>query len=147
VRELREHKRMLMKLESFAMAAVRFNDSRYRRLSVCQLSQFERGSGRCRRCHNSLGLTYIEIILSNPLARLNSRRPIAMRIKVGGIIRRLRSRRGITQAELASLTGIHRTYLSHAERGQVEPSISALIRIVSALGVDKILLRVSSSST
>jgi len=34
VRELREHKRMLMKLESFAMAAaVRFNDSRYRRLS------------------------------------------------------------------------------------------------------------------
>jgi transcriptional regulator with XRE-family HTH domain len=58
----------------------------------------------------------------------------------------LRFRRDITQAELASLTGIHRTYLSRAERGQVMPSIIALLQIARALDVDKLLLRVRSSS-
>jgi DNA-binding XRE family transcriptional regulator len=113
---------------------------------VCQLSQFERGNGHCRRCDHLLG-TYIEIFLSNPPERVNLQRPIAKRSEIGGLIRRLRSRRGITQVELAALTGIHRTYLSRAERGQVVPSVVALIQIVGALGVDKILLRVRSSSS
>jgi transcriptional regulator with XRE-family HTH domain len=51
----------------------------------------------------------------------------------------------MTQATLASLTGIHRTYLSRAERGQVMPSIIALMQIARALGVDKVLLRLHSS--
>jgi DNA-binding XRE family transcriptional regulator len=93
-----------------------------------------------------LGLTYIEIFLSSRPASFNPQHPISVRPEIGGLIRRLRSRRGITQAELAALTGIHRTYLSRAERGQVVPSITALIQIVGALGVDKILLRVRSSS-
>ena len=114
---------------------------------ACQLSQFERGNGKCRRCDHSLGLTYIEIFLSSRPAPIDPRRPTAKRPEIGGLIRRLRSRRGITQAELAALTGIHRTYLSRAERGQVVPSVIALIQIVGALGVDKILLRVRSSSS
>ena len=52
----------------------------------------------------------------------------------------------MTQATLASLTGINRTYLSRAERGKVLPSIVALMQIAHALEVDKILLRVRSSS-
>jgi DNA-binding XRE family transcriptional regulator len=92
-----------------------------------------------------LGLTYIEIFLSNRPAPFKPQRPLAKRSEIGSLIRRLRSRRGITQAELAALTGIHRTYLSRAERGQVVPSVIALIQIVGALGVDKILLRVRSS--
>ncbi|MGA2728449.1 MAG: helix-turn-helix transcriptional regulator [Terracidiphilus sp.] len=71
---------------------------------------------------------------------------IATRKELGGLIRRLRTRCGITQAELAALTGIHRTYLSRAERGQVMPSVVALMQIASALGVDKLLLRLRSSS-
>lgn len=43
--------------------------------------------------------------------------------------------------------GIHRAYLSRAERGQVLPSVIALIQIFGALGVDKILLRVHGFST
>ncbi len=112
---------------------------------VCQLSQFEGGNGKCRRCHQSLGIAYIELFLSN-LPCLDSQRSIAMRKEVGLLIRRLRSRSGLTQAALASLTGIHRTYLSRAERGQVMPSVIALMRIAGALGVEKILLRVSSPS-
>ena len=113
---------------------------------VCQLSQFERGNSKCRRCHHSLGITYIELSISNTLDRLDSQFLNSVRREVGELIRRLRSRRGMTQAALASLTGIHRTYLSRAERGQVMPSIIALMRIAGSLGVDKIPLRVRSSS-
>ena len=111
---------------------------------ICQLKQFERGNGKCRRCQRSLGVTYIEINLPSSLAHLSSQRVVTIRKEVGGLIRRLRSRREITQAALASLTGIHRTYLSRAERGQVMPSIIALMQIARALEVDKILLRVRS---
>src|ERR1700731_393874 len=115
--------------------------------SGCQLSQFERGNARCRRCQRSLGFSYIEIFLPDPLTPLNSQRQIAARLEVGRLIRRLRSRRGITQAALASMTGIHRTYLSRAEHGQVLPSVVALMQILRALGVDKMLLRVRSSAS
>jgi hypothetical protein len=76
---------------------------------VCQLSQFERGNGNCRRCNHSLGITFIEVFIPNPLDCLDSQCLIAMRIEVGRLIRRLRSRRGMTQAVLASVTGINRT--------------------------------------
>ena len=111
----------------------------------CKLKQFERLS-RCLRCHESLDLGYIEIHLSSSLVPLSSQREITIRKEVGGLIRRLRARRGITQATLASLTGINRTWLSRAERGKVLPSIVALMQIAHALEVDKILLRVRSAS-
>jgi predicted transcriptional regulator len=94
-----------------------------------------------------LGISYIEIFLTDPPTPLNSQRLIAARLEVGRLIRRLRSRRGVTQAALASMTGIHRTYLSRAEHGQVMPSVVALMQILRALGVDKMLLRVRSSSS
>ena len=112
---------------------------------TCQLKQYERVNGRCRKCQAALGVAFIEIHLSSGLTSLTSQKELAIRKRVGGLIRGLRSRRDITQAALASLTGIHRTYLSRAERGQVMPSIIALMRIARALNVDKVLLRVRSS--
>ena len=114
---------------------------------TCHLSQFERGNGKCLRCHHSLGITYVEFVLSDPLSDLDSQDLIAIRKEVGGLIRRLRSRCGMTQATLASLTGIHRTYLSRAEQGQVMPSVIALMQIAGALGVDKMFLRIRRSPT
>jgi DNA-binding XRE family transcriptional regulator len=111
----------------------------------CQLKQSERGNGKCRRCHHSLGVTYLEIRLPTSVAYLDTQTEIAIRREVGSLIRRLQSRRDITQAALAALTGIHRTYLSRAERGQVIPSLIALMQIAWALEVHKILLRVRSS--
>jgi DNA-binding XRE family transcriptional regulator len=112
---------------------------------VCQVSQFERGSGKCNRCQHLLGIAYIELFISSPFASLNSQRLEAVRIEVGGLIRRLRSRRDMTQATLASLIGIHRTYLSRVESGQVVPPVITLIRIAGALGVEKLILRLRSS--
>lgn len=66
----------------------------------------------------------------------------AIQVEVGSLLRRLRSRLGITQTEVASLTGIHRTYLSRVERGVVVPSVMALLKALYALKVDKIMLRV-----
>jgi transcriptional regulator with XRE-family HTH domain len=62
---------------------------------------------------------------------------VATRKEVGGLIRRLLSRREMTQGTLASLTGIHRTYLSRDERRQVMPSIIALMQIACALEFER----------
>ena len=111
---------------------------------TCKLSQFESGNDKCLRCHRSLGITYIEIFPSGPHARLDCRCRVNKSAEIGKLIRRLRLRRGITQAALASRTGIHRTYLSRAECGRVIPSILALMEIANVLGIDKIMLRVRS---
>lgn len=115
---------------------------------VCQLSQFEPGNGKCRRCHHCLGNTYIDLFLSNPLAAsLTSPYATAVQTEVGGLIRRLRTRRGLTQTQLASLTGIHRTYLSRTERGRVMPSVITLMQIAHALGIDRVQLRLRTPPT
>ncbi len=58
------------------------------------------------------------------------------------LIRELRSRYHLTQAALAALAGVHRTYLSRVEWGRVTPSIFTLIQIAGAVGVEKVTLRV-----
>ncbi len=92
-----------------------------------------------------MGFTYLALSplsLSNPLISPDSERLAAMRLEVGELIRNLRSRRGLTQAALASLARVHRTYLSRVERGRVTPSIFTLMQIAGAVGVQKITLRV-----
>jgi hypothetical protein len=73
---------------------------------ICHLNQFERGSGRCRRCQQSLGVNYIEIFLPNFLDYRESKSQTTLRIEAGALMRRLRLRHGVTQAALSSLTGI-----------------------------------------
>jgi len=51
-------------------------------------------------------------------------------------IRRIRKQIGLSQEALASLAGIHRTYLSSVERGERNPSIVNVFRIAEALGAD-----------
>jgi DNA-binding XRE family transcriptional regulator len=113
---------------------------------VCHLTQFNRGDGKCRRCHNPLKVIYIELVLPTPLAYRNSQHMLSMRKDFGRLIRKMRLRRGMTQATLASATtGISRTYLSRLENGRVMPSVIVLIKLAAPLGIDKVTLRMRSS--
>lgn len=102
---------------------------------ACKLKKFERTETRCPRCHHSLGITYVEICLPGSLEPDSPQRVVVIREELGGIIRSFRSSRKVTQAALASRTGIHRTYLSRIERGRVLPTIVSLLQIACALGV------------
>lgn len=53
----------------------------------------------------------------------------------GQIIEDARRKAKITQAELARRIGSNRSYISHVEKGDVEPRISTFYRIMNALGV------------
>lgn len=55
--------------------------------------------------------------------------------KVGSRLRELRKAAGLTQAELARRTGIHRPNIARVEAGRHTPSLDTLARIAAAIGV------------
>jgi transcriptional regulator with XRE-family HTH domain len=55
---------------------------------------------------------------------------------VGGHIKRLRHEANITQDDLAQRCGIYRTYLSRAENGDANLTITALETLAKSLKVD-----------
>ena len=67
------------------------------------------------------------------------RDPVAQRSPAhaafGAAVRDLRGRRGISQEELADLSGMHRTYLGGIERGHRNPSFTNIRRLADALQV------------
>jgi transcriptional regulator with XRE-family HTH domain len=56
-------------------------------------------------------------------------------VAFGDAVRDLRGQRGISQEELAALSGMHRTYLGGIERGHRNPSLTNIRRIADALRV------------
>jgi HTH-type transcriptional regulator, competence development regulator len=65
---------------------------------------------------------------------------------IGGRIKELRKKKGLTQRQLADDVGIHFTYLSKIENGntQYSPSTSTLKRLATKLGADELeLLRLA----
>ncbi|MDQ3757112.1 MAG: helix-turn-helix domain-containing protein [Actinomycetota bacterium] len=44
--------------------------------------------------------------------------------------------RRVSQEKLGELAGLHRTYVGHLERGEVNPSLFNIIRIAAALDID-----------
>jgi transcriptional regulator with XRE-family HTH domain len=59
-----------------------------------------------------------------------------VRKRVGGNVRRLREKQGISQEELADRAALHRTYISGVERGVRNPTIVVLEKVADALGVE-----------
>jgi len=55
--------------------------------------------------------------------------------QVGFNIRKMREGRGLTQAQLGRLTGLHRAYIGHIERGEKNIGLKNLARIAKALRV------------
>ncbi len=57
-------------------------------------------------------------------------------MEIGEKIKRLRSRRGLTQEELAARTELSKGFISQLERDITSPSIATLMDILEALGTD-----------
>jgi XRE family transcriptional regulator, regulator of sulfur utilization len=58
-----------------------------------------------------------------------------LRLALAEQIRLFRSKRGLSQEELAFRAGLHRTYISMVERAKKSPTIDCLTRISAALDV------------
>ncbi len=54
---------------------------------------------------------------------------------IGGVVRKLRDRAGLSQERLSADCGFDRTYISRVERGIINPTISRLWRIADILGI------------
>ena len=60
--------------------------------------------------------------------------------RFGKQLQRLRTRRGLTQEQLAVTAGLSRTFLTRLELGQHDPSLSTLVRMAKALRVSVTVL-------
>ena len=62
---------------------------------------------------------------------------------LGDELRTARKDAGLSQEELASRAGLHRTYISLLERGLRSPTVDVLLRLCAAMGVSasKIIAR------
>jgi len=54
---------------------------------------------------------------------------------LGAAIKHYRKQAGLTQAELAELAGLNRTYLSDMEKGKETEQVRRLVRVLKQLGV------------
>ena len=61
-----------------------------------------------------------------------------MRKRVGRNVRRIREQKGITQEQLAELSGFSQQYLSGLERGLRNPTIVTLYELAQTLGVSHV---------
>lgn len=54
---------------------------------------------------------------------------------IGPALRRYREEAGLTQAELAEMAGLNRTYLSDLEQGKETEQVRRVLRVLKLLGV------------
>jgi transcriptional regulator with XRE-family HTH domain len=71
---------------------------------------------------------------------------MTINVSLGEEVARLRKMRGLSQEELASRAGVHRTYISQIERGLKSPTLNVLFQLARQLGTSasNILLQIES---
>ncbi len=56
-------------------------------------------------------------------------------IKLGQNLRKIRTKKKMTQGDLASALNVDRAYISNIENGRMNPTLSTLEKIAVALGI------------
>jgi transcriptional regulator with XRE-family HTH domain len=69
-----------------------------------------------------------------PASESDSSRPTFEQV-VGGVLRSIRTERGLSQERLGNESGSGRTYISQLERGERGPSLKTVFRLSRTLGV------------
>jgi transcriptional regulator with XRE-family HTH domain len=59
----------------------------------------------------------------------------AIQVRFGRAVKRVRVERGLTQEQVAAVSGLHPTYISDIERGVRNPSWEAITRLAEGIGV------------
>jgi len=62
------------------------------------------------------------------------KKPPIDQVRFGDAVRRLRTRRDLSQEAFAVLAKCHRTYIGGVERGERNPTLTVILRIARALG-------------
>jgi transcriptional regulator with XRE-family HTH domain len=57
----------------------------------------------------------------------------ALHVAFGAEVRAIRVERGLSQLELARVSGLHRSYVGGIERGERNPSLTNIARLAEAL--------------
>lgn len=73
-----------------------------------------------------------------PSRKLESIDPHILEIRqhLGQRIRELRLAKGLNQDEFAAAAGIHRTHPGKLENATIDPQLSTLVKVATALGVE-----------
>jgi transcriptional regulator with XRE-family HTH domain len=66
---------------------------------------------------------------------MSSRRVTMFQGFVGANVRKLRDQRALTQRTLAKVAGLHVRYVRLIERGRMNPTLSVIVGLADALGV------------
>lgn len=108
----------------------------------CRLATYPTANNLCPRCHHRLGVSYLEVKLPQLIADSGTGQSESVRAFLAGVLRDMRIRRGLTQAELSRSLKIGRSQVSRFECGHVMPSLRTTLLVAAKLGVENIVLRI-----
>ena len=61
---------------------------------------------------------------------------LSLAVEIGKIVREWRMERKVSQEEFAYRCGVHRTYMTHLEKGAHMPSVEVIARIARGCGTE-----------